>query len=709
MAKYAALKERIVVSKNNSLSNYSQLSRPSNYSQWDSVSMSKAMQAVELGVSIRRASEMYGVPKSTLQDRLSGKVQHGCRPGAPSYLTHQEEEEVKAFLIKCAGIGYPHTISQVLAIVQQIIENKGIDRKVSHGWWQRFCQRHKDLSLRTAVPLSLSRAKATDSECLERYCDMLEDTLKKNNIFNNPMRIYNCDETGMPLNPKGVKVIAKTGSKDVSSVSGETKSQITVLACTCANGTYIPPFVLFDRKTLNPELTTGEIPGTLYGMSDTGWMNSEFFMYWFYNHFLNSIPSVRPILLLMDGHSSHYNPEVIRAAADEKIILFTLPPNTTHITQPLDKGAFSPLKTCWKRVCHEFYTKNPGRVVSRFDFSSLFSEAWKLSMTPHNIFAGFQATGVYPFDRCRIQVKVPEDKRPKFQPESLAERTGLVYIPLYSPLQRSGSELSDSRSDHSPLQRSLSMGNISNYSPVTPVIRLKKATSVSRFLNTPLAPSKIPTKSVKSCGKVLTSLENLQILEEKEKAKAEELKKKEERKALRAENARRRAEKAEEKRLAKAKLQKKGINMTDQDKFTEEEISLYNKRYENGYDLPDERYFRWLDLNHPSASDHCKYGFMCCMFIAVESATDPSGIASNGGRGKKGVLGMVCINLMCIYPYMHAGSVTGIVAPSGDRGKKGVLGMVCINVYLSLHACRVCDCSSQWWSRKERCVGCGVH
>ena len=88
-------------------------------------------------------------------------------------------------------------------------------------------------------------------------------------------------------------------------------------------------------------------------------------------------------------------------------------------------------------------------------------------------------------------------------------------------------------------------------------------------------------------------------------------------------------------------------------------------------------------------------------------------VPPNGGRGKKGVLGMVCINLMCIYPYMHAGSVitdpSGIVTPSGDRGKKGVLGVVCINVYLSLHACRVCDCSSQWWSRKERCVGYGVH
>ena len=45
---------------------------------------------------------------------------------------------------------------------------------------------------------------------------MLEDTLKENGIFNNPMRIYSCDETGMPLNPKGVKMVAKTGSKNVS-------------------------------------------------------------------------------------------------------------------------------------------------------------------------------------------------------------------------------------------------------------------------------------------------------------------------------------------------------------------------------------------------------------------------------------------------------------------------------------------------------------
>ena len=35
-----------------------------------------------------------------------------------------------------------------------------------------------------------------------------------------------------------------------------------VLACTSAAGYVLPPFVCFDRKSLNIKLTEGEVPGT---------------------------------------------------------------------------------------------------------------------------------------------------------------------------------------------------------------------------------------------------------------------------------------------------------------------------------------------------------------------------------------------------------------------------------------------------------------
>ena len=88
-------------------------------------------------------------------------------------------------------------------------------------------------------------------------------------------------------------------------------------------------------------------------------------MGWFYRHFISSVPSIRPLLLIMEWHSSHYCPEVIKMVAKEKMLLFTLPP---HISQPLDRGCFAPLKTNWKKVCHLFSTNNlsPSMIFPRY-------------------------------------------------------------------------------------------------------------------------------------------------------------------------------------------------------------------------------------------------------------------------------------------------------------------------------------------------------
>ena len=62
-----------------------------------------------------------------------------------------------------------------------------------------------------------------------------------------------------------------------------------------------------------------------------------------------------------------------------------------------------------------------------------------------------------------------------------------------------------------------------------------QCTPVSQFIQCPSPPSKIPTCQPKSCGRVLTSTENLALLKEKEAAKREKEREKEERKRVRAE------------------------------------------------------------------------------------------------------------------------------------------------------------------------------
>uniref|UniRef100_A0A1X7UP58 DDE-1 domain-containing protein n=1 Tax=Amphimedon queenslandica TaxID=400682 RepID=A0A1X7UP58_AMPQE len=127
----------------------------------------------------------------------------------------------------------------------------------------------------------------------------------------------------------------------------------------------------------------------MYGLTSSGWIDSEIFHGWLCKHFLPHAPGSRPLLLLLDGHSSYYCPDTINTAAEEKIIIFCLPPHTTHRTQPLDKGCFSPLKAYWEEECHDYLKENPGKVLSR---------SWMKGMTMKNATSGFKTTGILPFN-----------------------------------------------------------------------------------------------------------------------------------------------------------------------------------------------------------------------------------------------------------------------------------------------------------------------
>ena len=331
-------------------------------------------------------------------------------------------------------MGYARSRKEVLALVQAVLKNKGKEVVLSGGWWESFKKRHPKITLRSAEPLAYARAVASNPVVLDRYYDILESTLAENELGDKPCQIFNCDETGMPLSPKPPKVVTTKGDKHPYSINAGDKAQITVLMCCSAGGYPIPPYVIFDRKFVKPSMAEGEVPGTAYGTSSNGWVDSKLFELWFKHHFLMYAPPARPLLLLLDGHSSHYQPGIIRKAADEEVIIFCLPPHTTHRTQPLDNGCFGPLKRAWREECQKYCSDNPGRVVTRIQFSLLFNRAWKEAITMDNLVSGFRFCGVYPFNRDAQRPKSPSEN---FNPSSLAEKTGLKYIPLYSPARPS--------------------------------------------------------------------------------------------------------------------------------------------------------------------------------------------------------------------------------------------------------------------------------
>ena len=245
---------------------------------------------------------------------------------------------------------------------------------------------------------------------------------------------------------------------------------------------------------------------------------------------------------------------MIRAAAAEGVVLFTLPPHTTHLCQLLDKGPFASLKLEWRNTVRQFVASNPGRTVTRYDFSALFAETWFKVMTMKNITAGFRVTGVCPFNKHAVRLS--EVKTSSNLEDNFPASTDIKYIPLYSPHppriksrhnsptcmvkhstpndrlfvprgkqdDHNSYPLSaiDSPSmgsytlDKSTLECSVSESDLQDLKCFLPV---KKACSLQKFLMTPVLPTctKQPGQGPKPTGRDLTSRENMMLMEEKER------------------------------------------------------------------------------------------------------------------------------------------------------------------------------------------------
>ena len=96
---------------------------PKNTKKWSEKSMSSMIKAVIDGkIGVNRAADQYGVPSSTLKDRVSTK--HRVRSEPQPYLSYEEEEELVTYLVKCAKTGYPKTKDEVIGIVRQALHKK---------------------------------------------------------------------------------------------------------------------------------------------------------------------------------------------------------------------------------------------------------------------------------------------------------------------------------------------------------------------------------------------------------------------------------------------------------------------------------------------------------------------------------------------------------------------------------------------------------
>ena len=212
-------------------------------------------------------------------------------------------------------------------------------------------KRHKDYTKKLTSNIKHGRA-AVDEKVLGKYVEHLEKELKGIP----PSNLWNFDETCLVNDPGRLKCIMKRGTHYPERVMNHTKAEVSIRFCGNAEGEFLPPYCIYKSiSVIMDSWVRGTPPGTKFSRTKSGWFDEGTFKCFFNDILLPRIKKQEGAhAMIGDNLSSHISESVVRKCERHDVKFICLPPNSTHLTQPLDVAYFKPLKTSWCSILNDF-------------------------------------------------------------------------------------------------------------------------------------------------------------------------------------------------------------------------------------------------------------------------------------------------------------------------------------------------------------------
>jgi hypothetical protein len=213
--------------------------------------------------------------------------------------------------------------------------------------------------------------------------------------------VFNFDEMGhqewADRGPMRCYIPSEDESDFVYFPVSRTGKRITLIACICADGTYLKPSVILTRKTYDED-ALGAIGWTqdncfIYSQRNS-FIDIEIFSDWVKDTFVPELIERRrrwsydgPAFLILDNCSAHRGDDFAAMCQDNRIVPVFLPPHASNQLQPLDLCIFGVTKKIIrfnKTEKHEIQTRHIVAIL----------EGFAQAATPANIVSSFRNAGI---------------------------------------------------------------------------------------------------------------------------------------------------------------------------------------------------------------------------------------------------------------------------------------------------------------------------
>ena len=267
------------------------------------------------------------------------KSKHGLRTKKAKWV--ELEEEMKAWVVDQRNQGAIVTTKQIIFEAKERATAKGYDDfGGNEGWCYRFMKRN-GLAMRTKTKISQKMPMAYENKILEFHKYVIN--LRKDTHFEMG-QIANMDEVPLSFDVPSNKTVDFKGSKTVTiKTSGHEKTHFTAVLACCADGTKLPPFLIFKRKTFPKESIP---PGIFIHVHPKGWMDEDGVKLW-----LDKVWSRRPgglikktSLLVWDQFRAHLTQATKNRVHNLNTKVAVIPGGLTCQLQPLDVCINKPFK-----------------------------------------------------------------------------------------------------------------------------------------------------------------------------------------------------------------------------------------------------------------------------------------------------------------------------------------------------------------------------
>jgi hypothetical protein len=309
------------------------------------------------------------------------------------------------------GIHRGLVAQQAYAMLEEAYD--GVDERpppLGRNWSRRWLRSHPKYKRVKAKPIEVMRKLAQQPEALRLWFDKLKEWKNEHSIHD--CDFYNMDETGCRIGVATNQYLYSKNGRTIFIPNANNRELVTLVECVSADGEAIPPMVIDKAATVMEHWVMDVPDGYLTAVSESGYSNDDLALSWLKHFNKMTIKRTRGAwrLLLVDGHASHATREFITYAQDSHIQVYSLPPHTTHLLQPLDVGCFQPLKWYHGR-CLDWAARTGSKDISKADFMATLCELRGLTFTRNTIGSGWRRTGLAPYNPELVlaQLKRQED------------------------------------------------------------------------------------------------------------------------------------------------------------------------------------------------------------------------------------------------------------------------------------------------------------